>query len=68
MSDGPTHNLVCTMETELANLMLDMGQLDACKEAYTKEDCRKLAAHTQILNELNERAHTMMVLTTFATS
>lgn len=60
--------LVCTMEAELANLMLDFGPIDPCQQAYTTEDCRRLAFHTQILNQLNERAQTMMVLTTFTAS
>lgn len=55
--------LLYTMETELTNLMQDLSQLDSCKQAYTREDFRKLAVHTQIINQLNERAQAMMVLT-----
>ena len=60
--------LVSIMETELAKLMLDFDPIFSGKQVYTREDCRRLAAHTQILNQLNERAQTMMVLTTFTTS
>ncbi|WP_461116036.1 hypothetical protein [Spirosoma jeollabukense] len=56
------------METELANLMQDLSQLDSCKQAYTRNDFKKLAIHTQILNQLNERAQAMMALTTFTPS
>ncbi|CAN5119143.1 hypothetical protein BH09BAC4_BH09BAC4_07960 [soil metagenome] len=60
--------LLCTMETELTKLMQDLSQLDSCKQAYTREDFKKLAVHTQILNQLNERAQAMMALTRYTPS
>lgn len=65
---GQLRRLLGRMHQELDMLVQDMDQDDAPESGYTQQQCRKLASHTRILTQLNQRAQTMSLLITLPAS
>lgn len=54
--------LVASMEKELKKLLEDMEQDDEIEPSFQQENYKKLAAHTIVLNRLNQQAQTRLRL------
>lgn len=59
---GQLRRLLGRMHQEMEMLVHDMDQAETPDLSYTRQQCRKLANHTRILTQLNQRAQTMSLL------